>query len=77
MLELAELEATFIQVKDRKALCLDGINSELLKYGRIYLTFRLLYLYNIFWLACYIPENWKTANVLSAFKKGSQSEPNN
>jgi hypothetical protein len=56
-------------MKNRKAAGLEGLNSELIKYGGPVLSNRLLKLINECWRERSVPEEWKQARVKSLFKK--------
>lgn len=72
-----EMEYALSSMKNRKAPGVDGINAELLKYGGEELKTRLLELFNNCWRKCQIPDAWKKAKVISLFKKGNRSQPQN
>lgn len=68
-----ELMEALQKVKNRKATGLDGINTELLKYGGPLLHLRRLHLYNGCWQESKILMEWQIAQAMSLFKKGDRS----
>lgn len=72
-----ELKEALENTKNRKATGPDGINMELLKYGGTVLHGRLRHLINKCWRTKMIPETWKTAEVMSLFKKGDRRDCRN
>lgn len=76
-LTMDEFEEALQKSKNRKAPGLDGINLELIKYSGTTLKQRLLHLLNLCWKNCKIPDEWTKAKVISLFKKGNRSSPEN
>lgn len=76
-LTIEELLEALKRSKNRKATGLNGINTELLKYAGILFHLRLLHLYNMCWKLGQIPKEWYQAKVISLYKKGDRTNPNN
>jgi hypothetical protein len=55
----------------------DGINTELWKYGSRKLKTGLLQLFSEIWNEGRIPEEWNTAKFISIHKKGNKTECGN
>jgi hypothetical protein len=55
----------------------DGINTELWKYGSRKLKIILLQLFNEIWNEERIPEEWNTAKIINIRKKGNKTERGN
>lgn len=68
--EISVEELAIQGLKNREAPGLDGVNSELFKYGGTPLKLRLLHLLNLCWKYCIIPNAWQKAKLISLFKKG-------
>ena len=76
-LTLEELLEEIKKSKNRKAPGMNGINTELIKYAGILFHLRLLHFYNMCWKTSQIPKEWRQAKVISIFKKGKRTNPNN
>ena len=48
-----------------------------MKYGGILLHLRILHLFNMCWKRHQVPKEWLQSKVISLFKKGSRSDPQN
>ena len=68
---------THLKTTNRKATGLDNVNSEMIKYGGLFLHLRMLHLFNICWTSYEIPAEWKSAKVISLFKKGEGNKTEN
>lgn len=76
-LTMEELQETLKTTKNRKACGTDKINMELWKYAPESLHKKLLQLLNKCWKNKIIPEDWNVASVISIYKKGDRTNPEN
>ena len=67
------LEVELKKLRNSKATGLDGIISELLKYGVKDLMAQRLTLFSKCWKECKFPKTWLQAKVISLFKKAQQN----
>lgn len=72
LLTREELTSALKATKNRKAVGIDEINSELLKYGGDILEIRLLHLLNMCWQKHEVPKEWRFSVIVSLFKKGDR-----
>ena len=72
-----ELTAAIASTKENKAPGECGIPAEIWKYGGIKLQEKLHKLIEHIWINEQIPQNWKDANIVPIFKKGSRRECDN
>ena len=76
-LDMIEMQNALKKTTNRKAPGLDNVNSEMIKYGGLFLHRRMLHLFNICWTSYEIPAEWKSANVISLFKRGERNKTEN
>jgi hypothetical protein len=69
---IGELKLALEKTENQKTTGLDGINSELIKYGGESLELRFTNLLNECWQRCEIPDDWEKARIISLFKKGER-----
>ena len=72
-----EMESARKRLKNRKSPGLDGVTSAELKYGKEETDHRLKRIYNFCWNKDVLPNVWKTAKVVSLFKKGDKRDLGN
>ena len=64
-------------INSNKAQGPDGIHGKVLKHCAVGLAFPLTCIFKISYNCGYIPQEWKLANVVPIFKKGSKTEVKN
>ena len=64
-------------INSNKAHGPDGIHGKILKNCAVGLAFPLTCIYKVSYNCGYLPEEWKLANVVPIFKKGSKTEVKN
>lgn len=74
---LEELHQALSSLADGKAPGVDGIPSEIWKYGGATLTNNLLILIQQAWAEGSVPQEWKDANIVTIFKKGDRTQCGN
>ena len=75
--QLDEITKAIASLKENKAPGGCGIPSEVWKYGGIKLQERLYELIVDIWKEEQIPKDWKDANIIPIFKKGSRRDCGN
>ena len=65
------------KINSNKAQGPDGVHGKLLKNCSVGLAFPLTCIFRVSYNCGYIPQEWKLANVVPIFKKGSKSEVEN
>jgi hypothetical protein len=68
-INMTDLEKVLRISRNRKALRIDEINIELIKYASIKIEKRLIQLLNDIWNVGKIPEEWKIARIVNIHKK--------
>ena len=74
---MTDMQNALKKTKNRTAAGLDDVNSEMIKYGGLFLHLRMLHLFNMCWTSYEIPDEWMTAKVISLFKKGERNNIEN
>jgi hypothetical protein len=69
-IEFNELNEIINNMKNKKAIGIDNMNIELLKYAPTSVKYRFLDIINIYWKTYQIPKSWLTALITPIFKKG-------
>jgi hypothetical protein len=76
-IQVAEVRRVLLNLKNKKAVGLDNICNEFLKYGCDVLSEPLTHIYNAVFSSGCLPDSWHQSYIVPILKKCCSTDPNN